>query len=70
MCLRNWMRKEGCSWKSEPSLPLICILPDRTNIIDSERDELDMQLRAVPEIERRIAELTAGLGQSLEPTEA
>jgi len=26
----------------------------------SEKEELDLQLRAVPEIERRIAELTAG----------
>lgn len=30
------------------------------DILDSEKDELDTQLRAVPEIESRIAELTAG----------
>jgi hypothetical protein len=28
-------------------------------IFDSEKEELDLQLRAVPDIEKRIAELTA-----------
>lgn len=27
--------------------------------LDSEKEELDLQLRAVPDIEKRIAELTA-----------
>lgn len=30
-----------------------------TNIIGSEKEELDLQLRAVPDIEARIAELSA-----------
>jgi hypothetical protein len=30
-----------------------------TIFTDSEKDELDLQLRAVPDIEKRIAELTA-----------
>ena len=31
----------------------------KADINDSEKDELDLQLRSVPEIEKRIAELTA-----------
>ena len=33
-----------------------------TDAFDSEKEELDIQLRAVPEIEKRIAELTAAQG--------
>jgi len=35
-----------------------------TNKNHSEKEELDLQLRAVPDIERRIAELTAGAAKA------
>jgi hypothetical protein len=38
---------------------LLNSLRDIANFTDSEKEELDVQLRAIPDIERRIAELTA-----------
>jgi hypothetical protein len=35
------------------------LLKARMLIFDSEKEELDLQLRAVPDIEKRIAELSA-----------
>ena len=35
-------------------------MANSTNSFCSEKEELDLQLRAIPDIERRIAELTAG----------
>lgn len=32
---------------------------DDTDLVISEKEELDLQLRAIPEIEQRIAELTS-----------
>jgi hypothetical protein len=38
---------------------LFFVLGDDIDDSDSEKEELDIQLRAVPDIEKRIAELTA-----------
>ena len=50
------MPKEGWNWKSKQSLILFL---SWQLTIDSEKEELDLQLRTIPEIERRIAELTS-----------
>jgi hypothetical protein len=38
---------------------LVFFRGDGTDYYNSEKEELDIQLRAVPDIEKRIAELTA-----------
>lgn len=57
MSSRSWMRREDCSLKSK-------FRQFQVNTawylhICSEKEDLELQLRAVPDIEKRIAELTA-----------
>jgi len=58
MSLQNWMRRSG--WRLKSLFPLSPnIRGSEANDGCSEKEELEMQLREVPELEKRIAELEA-----------
>jgi len=58
LCLLVWMLSGGLGLRSKFFISSFLMMGVRL-IGNSEKEELDLQLRAVPEIEARILELTA-----------